>query len=85
MFNKYDPENLLLTQSRKEVLDRQLEIQRLRSNLEEAQSQKLVVRETEHLTPFGFPLWAEGLRAQVTSEKWADRVKRMVQELEAAA
>ena len=85
VFNKYDPENLLLTQSRKEVLDRQLEIQRLRSNLEEAQSQKLVVRETEHLTPFGFPLWAEGLRAQVTSEKWADRVKRMVQELEAAA
>ena len=85
VFNRYDPENLLLTQSRKEVLDRQLEIQRLRSKLEEIQTQNLVVCETEHLTPFGFPLWSEGLRAQVTSEKWADRVKRMVAKLETAA
>lgn len=85
VFNKYDPENLLLNQSRKEVLDRQLEIQRLRTKLQEIQTQQIVVRETEFLTPFGFPLWAEGLRAQVTSEKWADRVRRMVVELESAA
>jgi len=85
VFNKYDPENLLLSQSRKEVLDRQLEIRRLTQKLEEIQTQKLVIRETEQLTPFGFPLWAEGLRAQVSSEKWVDRVRRMVAELEAAA
>lgn len=85
VFNKYDPENLLLSQSRKEVLDRQLEIQRLRGKLEEIQTQCLIIKETEHLTPFGFPLWSEGLRGQVTSEKWADRVRRMVAELEAAS
>lgn len=85
VFNKYDPDNLLLSQSRNEVLDRQLEIRRLSRKLEEIQSQQLIVRQTERLTPMGFPLWAEGLRAQVSSEKWADRVRRMVAELEAAA
>jgi ATP-dependent Lhr-like helicase len=35
--------------------------------------------------PFAFPLLIERLREQVSTEKLADRVARMVRELEAAA
>lgn len=85
VFQKYDPNNLLLSQARKEVLDQQLEINRLEKKLTEIQSQRMVIKYPEKLTPFSFPLWAEALRAQVTSEKWSDRIRRMADELEDAA
>jgi len=85
VFQKYDPDNLLLTQSRREVLEGQLEVRRLRQNLEMIAGQKFVVKRTERLTPFGFPLWAEALRAQVSTEKWEDRVRRMLGALDAEA
>ena len=82
VFAKYDPNNLLLTQARREVLDRQLEAKRLIGKLEEIQSQSIVLKSPQILTPFSFPLWAESLRTQVSSESWSDRVKNMAQELE---
>jgi len=36
-------------------------------------------------TPFGFPLMVERFRGKVSTEKLADRVARMVRELEKAA
>lgn len=81
VFTKYDPENLLLTQSRREVLERQLEVKRIRDKLKEIQAQEIVLRTTRRLTPFAFPLWAESLRTQVSTETWSDRVSRMAKEL----
>jgi ATP-dependent Lhr-like helicase len=37
------------------------------------------------LTPLAFPLWAERLQFQVSSESWKDRVQRMAVQLEKAA
>ena len=85
VFAKYDPENLLLTQSRREVLERQLEIQRIRNKLIEIQEQEILFRFPKRLTPFAFPLWAESLRTQVSTESWSDRVSRMAKELESFA
>ena len=85
VFQKYDPDNLLLKQARREVLDRQLEIRRLESKLRDLERRCFVLQHSDRLTPFGFPLWAEALRAQVTTEKWIDRVQAMVTELEGAA
>ncbi len=85
VFQKYDPENLLLRQARREVLDRQLEIRRLEDRLAELTDRRLVIRHPGRLTPFAFPLWAEAVRAQVSSEKWADRLRRMLDDLETAA
>ena len=83
VFAKYDPDNLLLNQARKEVLDRQLEAKRLTEKLREIQNQLFVLRNPAKLTPFSFPLWAESLRTQISSESWSDRVRKMAQELEA--
>jgi ATP-dependent Lhr-like helicase len=82
VFAKYDPENLLLNQAQREVLERQLEAKRLVEKLTEIQSQQFVLTSPDNLSPFAFPLWAESLRAQVSSESWSDRVRKMSQELE---
>ena len=82
VFSKYDPENLLLTQSRREVLERQLEVERILSKLQEIKSQDLIINYPGRLTPFAFPLWAESLRTQVSTESWGDRVRKMAEELE---
>lgn len=85
VFQKYEPEHLLLDQARREVLEQQLEISRLRTLLEQAEKQRIVMTAPERLTPMGFPLWAEMIRGQVSSEPWAERVRRMSAELEAEA
>ena len=85
VFTRYDPENLLLHQARREVLERQLEISRLGTTIGEVTGMKIVLVETERLTPLAFPLWASFVQANVTTEKWAERVKRMALQLESAA
>lgn len=85
VFTRYDPQNLLLNQARREVLERQLEIGRLSATITEVTEMKIVVVEIERLTPLAFPLWASFVQANVTSEKWSERVKRMALQLESAA
>ena len=85
VFSQYEPDHLLLEQARREVLEQQLEFKRLQTLLESIQRSRIVLRRTERLTPFAFPLWAESLRGQVSSESWTDRVQRMARELEEAA
>ncbi len=85
VFTRYDPQNLLLNQARREVLERQLEISRLGATIADVTAMKIVVVETERLTPLAFPLWASFVQANVTSEKWSERVRRMARQLEDAA
>lgn len=85
VFRDYDPGSLLLSQAASEVLEQELEITRLRDTLARLRARKLVEVELERPGPFAFPLLIERLREQVTTEKLADRVARMVRELEAAA
>ncbi len=86
VFRDFDPDNLLLDQAKREVLERQLEVSRLRTALEKLADTELVLTDPGRLTPLGFPLWAERLREQhLTSQSWEDRVTQMVEKLEAAA
>ncbi|MDB6053366.1 MAG: box helicase protein, partial [Verrucomicrobiales bacterium] len=85
VFTKYDPDNLLLSQARLEVMDRQLDISRLKQSLSELAYSKIVVKEISRLTPLSFPLWASFVQAQVNSESYNERIKRMALQLEADA
>jgi len=85
VFARYDPQNLLLDQARREVLERQLEVNRLTNTLNEIASRKIVLKCCPRLSPLSFPLWASFTQAHVSSEKWAERVKRMALQLESAA
>jgi ATP-dependent helicase Lhr and Lhr-like helicase len=84
VFREYDPGNLLLEQSGREVLERQLEESRLRDTLERLARSRITILETRKPTPFAFPLLVDRLRMGLSSEKLADRVKRMQLEFEGA-
>ena len=85
VFRKYDPDNLLLTQAQQEVLRQELEVERLEQTLLRLQSRTLQIQTIRRPTPFGFPLLVERFRENLTSEKLADRITRMVRDLEKAA
>ncbi|WP_390621308.1 ligase-associated DNA damage response DEXH box helicase [Maioricimonas rarisocia] len=85
VFSNYDPGNLLLRQARVEVLERQLEHRRIHATLDRLQQSRLVLSEPSRPTPLAFPLLVDRLRERLSSEKLADRVKRLQQSLEKAA
>jgi ATP-dependent Lhr-like helicase len=79
---RYDPEHRLLAQASREVLEDQLEIQRLRDVLERAAGQELVLVELDRFSPLAFPLWVERQRNRISTEGWRERVQRMMTSLE---
>ncbi|MCY1559003.1 DEXH box helicase, DNA ligase-associated [compost metagenome] len=85
MFHKYDPQNKLLQQAEQELLSQELEIGRLRASLERMATQQLVLKPLERPTPFSFPLMVELFREKLSNENVADRIARMVEQLEKAA
>ena len=82
VFSEYDPDNVLIRQSFQEVFDQQMEEVRLRDMLERIQQSKIVITYPERLTPFCFPIKVDSMRENLTSEKLADRVRRMQEQLE---
>ena len=85
VFRKYDPQNRLLMQAEQELLAQELEIGRLRDSLARIATQQLVVRMLARPTPFAFPLMVERFREKLSNESVADRIARMVEQLEKAA
>jgi len=85
VFRQYDPENPLLSQSQQEVLGQELEVERLRATLTQMLAQTLQWQALQRPSPLAFPLLVERLRETASTEKLADRVARMVADLEKAA
>lgn len=82
VFSEYEPGNLLLRQAYNEVMEQQMEEERLRNMLERIQKSKIIITFPNRLTPFCFPIKVDSLRENLTSEKLEDRVKRMQMQLE---
>ena len=85
VFQNYDPENLLLQQAHQEVLERQLERQRMLETLAQMRTSEILIRDLQRFSPMSFPLMVSRLRERLSSEKLADRVRRMQESLEKAA
>ncbi|MDQ0587946.1 ligase-associated DNA damage response DEXH box helicase [Variovorax paradoxus] len=85
VFRKYDPANKLLLQAEQELLAQELEIGRLGASLARMATQQLVLKPLERPTPFSFPLMVELFREKLSNENVADRIARMVEQLEKAA
>jgi ATP-dependent Lhr-like helicase len=83
VFRKHDAGNRLLTQAEAEVLAQELELGRLAATL-----QRLAAWPLQHVvlrapSPFSLPLMVERLREQLSTEKMADRLQRLLAEAEA--
>lgn len=85
VFTRYDPDNLLLEQSRREILEHQLEFERLEKTLASIQQRPFRLIETKRLTPMAFPLWAERLSAFLPAGDAATRLERMLTDLQTSA
>ena len=85
MLERYDPGNLLLLQSQREILEKQLEFGRLRDALADLARRPIRLVETERLTPMAFPLWADRLSALLPAGDAASRLEQMLADLNRAA
>ncbi|NPD26753.1 ligase-associated DNA damage response DEXH box helicase [Corallococcus exiguus] len=77
VFVKYDPDNLLLRQARREVLEHQFEQGRLARTLERLEAHPVEVVHVHRPSPLGFPLVVERISASVSNESLLDRVQRL--------
>jgi len=82
VFRQYDPEHALLHQAHEEVRTLELHAGALAQTLAQLQQCPWQWVELTRPSPLGFPLMVERLREQLSSEKLADRVARMLREAE---
>ncbi len=86
VFVEFDPENLLLNQARREVLERHMEFARLQTALVKMIGNTFVLQRTRRISPLAFPLWAERIASQqLRFESANSRIERLAKQLEAAA
>ncbi len=78
VFRDYEGDNLLFQQAFRETFEHQLEEGRLRLSLERIATQEIIWKACKEPTPFSFPLITDRMsREKLSSEKLADRIKRM--------
>jgi ATP-dependent Lhr-like helicase len=80
VFKDYEPDNLLYKQSINETFEYQLEEGRLRAALKRIKSQKLIWKKIPNPSPFSFPIITDRMRENLSSEKFEDRIKKMLEE-----
>lgn len=85
VFSQYDPSNLLISQAKEEVVTLELDYKRLIDTLVRINSQEIILKYPEKITPFAFPIMADRLRQKLTTEKITDRIIKLQQALEKAA
>jgi ATP-dependent Lhr-like helicase len=82
VFTEYDSDNLLVRQAYNEVMEQQMEEARLRNMLERIQHSSIILTYPTQLTPFCFPIKADSMRENMSSEKLEDRIRKMQAQLE---
>ncbi|MDQ3206537.1 MAG: ligase-associated DNA damage response DEXH box helicase [Pseudomonadota bacterium] len=82
VLQRYDPGHMLLQLAEREVFSQQLEMVGIGQALEDCAGRAIALFAPAGLTPLSFPLWAEGMRGQLSTEDWKSRVARAAAKLE---
>ena len=77
VFNKHEPNNLLVRQAQHEVLQEQLELPRLRKALTRMRRGEVLHCPTPRPGPLAFPLLVERLNNRMSNESVLERIERM--------
>lgn len=77
VFEDYDPDNLLLKQSRREALEMQMDKDSVLNAIQKINHQQIVLKYPGQFTPFSFPILVDRLRASLSSESLEDRIAKM--------
>lgn len=73
----YDPQNLLLKQAYTEVFNQQIEEARLMEAFKRIEKSKIILKFATAFTPLSFPIKVDSLRATLSSEDLAEKIKKM--------
>ena len=84
VFARYDPDNLLLMQARREVMEQHFEESRLVETLRRLRDAKKLVVATRRPTPLALPLLVERVGARLSSESLLERIERLKKQWQAA-
>jgi ATP-dependent Lhr-like helicase len=84
VFQKHEPDHLLLEQARREVLEEQLEQPRLRAALDRMASSAWQLQRIARPGPLAFPLLVERLNNRLSNETLLERVQRLIAEAQRA-
>ncbi len=82
VLKSYDPKNILIQQSEIEVLNKNLDLQRLHAAFVRFEQQELLLRSITRLSPFAFPLYVERVRSTVSTETLETRISRILKQSE---
>ena len=77
VFEEYDADNLLLKQAHREVLEMQMEKDKIILAIQKINTQQIVLKHPGQFTPFSFPIMVDRLRASLSSESLEDRIAKM--------
>lgn len=77
VFEEFDPDNLLMQQARREVLERQFERSRMARTLSRIRDAAFVITNPQRPTPLGFPLMADRFGTKLAHGSLAERIDRM--------
>ncbi len=78
VFRRYDPDNKLLAQADAEVLSQELDLGRLSACLQRLRGLRLQLQRLSAPSPFALALMVERFREQLSTEKLADRLARIL-------
>ena len=82
VFKKYDSANKLLEQADREVLNQELELDRLAESLEKMTQRELVWKVLKHPSPMSLPLMVERFREKLSTEQLSARLDRILSDME---
>ena len=85
VFARYDPDNMLLQQAAREVLERQLEQSRMAIALQRLEQSTILLTNPEKPTPMAFPILVDRLRETVSTESISQRIQKLTVLLETEA
>lgn len=75
VLSEFDPENLLIHQARREVLDRHFEQSRLARCMSRLLASHIILKHTSRFTPLSFPLVIERQSALLSSQTILERIE----------
>ncbi len=82
VFQEYEKDNLLLKQAYQEVMDFQLDIQRMQLAFKRINAQQIIVKQISKPSPFSFPMIVDRLREKFTNEPLEARIQKMIKAIE---